>query len=154
MFRPNGLALDSDNKKLYWCDAKLDRVEMASIDGSDRKVVADKNLPHPFGFSLLGENLYWTDWQDRNIKRADKQDGGNRLVMVSHLDDLVSDHYDVKTTLCSHFSLFLDGSEGSVHLTREASDRVRGGHGELLPPVPQHPAGPHLRLSHGARAGP
>ena len=106
MFRPNGLALDSDNKKLYWCDAKLDRVEMASIDGSDRRVVADKDLPHPFGFSLLGENLYWTDWQDRNIKRADKQDGGNRLVMVSHLDDLVSDdHYNVKVTLCSHISI-------------------------------------------------
>ena len=89
-FRPNGLALDSKNKKLYWCDAKLDRIEMASVDGSERRVVTDRNLPHPFGFSLLGEHLYWTDWQDRNIQRADKTGGANRLVMVSHLDDLVS----------------------------------------------------------------
>ena len=90
LLRPNGLALDSDNKKIYWCDAKLDRIEMASIDGSDRTVVSDKNLPHPFGFSLLGEHLYWTDWQDRNIKRVDKRDGGSRLAMVSHRDELVS----------------------------------------------------------------
>ena len=64
---------------------------MAALDGSDRKVVTDKNLPHPFGFSLLGDNLYWTDWQDRSIQRANKTDGGDRLVMVSHLDDLVSE---------------------------------------------------------------
>ena len=62
---------------------------MAHIDGTNRQIVTDKNLPHPFGFSLLGDNLYWTDWQDRNIQRADKADGGNRLVMASHLDDLV-----------------------------------------------------------------
>ena len=63
---------------------------MASLDGTNRKVVTDKNLTHPFGFSLLGDNLYWTDWQDRSIQRANKSDVGDRLVMVSHLDDLVS----------------------------------------------------------------
>ena len=88
--RPNGLALDSEQKNIYWCDAKLDRIEMAGIDGKNRRVVADKNLPHPFGFSLLADHLYWTDWQDRSIQRADKTDGGNRLVMANHLDDLVS----------------------------------------------------------------
>ena len=88
--RPNGLALDSENKNNYWCDAKLDRIEKAGIDGSNRQVVTDDKLPHPFGFSLLGDYLYWTDWQDRNIQRADKVDGGGRLIMVSHLDDLVS----------------------------------------------------------------
>jgi len=86
---PNGLALDSENSNIYWCDAKLDKIEMAGIDGSNRRIVNDKNLPHPFGFSLLGDYLYWTDWQDRNIQRADKADGSNRVVMASHLDDLM-----------------------------------------------------------------
>ena len=94
LLRPNGLALDSENKNIYWCDAKLDRIEKAGIDGSNRQVVTDNNLPHPFGFSLLGDFLYWTDWQDRNIQRADKADGGGRLVMVSHLDDLVISPFD------------------------------------------------------------
>ena len=86
---PNGIALDTDRQKLYWCDAKMDRIEMANVDGSDRVVVSDQDLPHPFGFSLLGEFIYWTDWQDRNIQRAQKEGGSNRVVMVSHLDDLV-----------------------------------------------------------------
>lgn len=86
---PNGIALDTEGQKLYWCDAKMDRIEMSSVDGSGRVVVSDKNLPHPFGFSLLGEFIYWTDWQDRNIQRAEKEDGSHRVVMVSHLDDLM-----------------------------------------------------------------
>ena len=94
---PNGIALDTESQKLYWCDAKMDRIEMSQVDGSSRMVVSDKNLPHPFGFSLLGNYIYWTDWQDRNIQKADKTDGSNRVVMVSHLDDLVS------TMLSSNF---------------------------------------------------
>jgi len=86
---PNGIALDTESQKLYWCDAKMDRIEMSQVDGSSRIVVSDKNLPHPFGFSLLGNYIYWTDWQDRNIQKADKTDGSNRVVMVSHLDDLM-----------------------------------------------------------------
>ena len=53
--RPNGLALDSENKNIYWCDAKLDRIEKAGIDGSNRQVVTDDKLPHPFGFSHLDD---------------------------------------------------------------------------------------------------
>jgi len=86
---PNGIAFDTDRQKLYWCDAKMDRIEMASVDGSERVVVSDKDLPHPFGFSLLGDFIYWTDWQDRNIQRAEKEGGSNRVIMVSHLDDLM-----------------------------------------------------------------
>ena len=36
---------------------------------------------HPYcmdGFSILGEFIYWTDWQDRNIQRGEKEDGSSR----------------------------------------------------------------------------
>lgn len=41
---PNGIALDisSDRRqpqRLYWCDAKLDTIEMVNLDGSDRRVI-------------------------------------------------------------------------------------------------------------------
>ena len=65
---------DCAGQKLYWCDAKMDRIEMSNMDG----------------FSMLGEFIYWTDWQDRNIQRGEKEDGSHRVVLVSHLDDLVS----------------------------------------------------------------
>ena len=34
----------------------MDRIEMSSMDG----------------FSMLGEFIYWTDWQDRNIQRGER----------------------------------------------------------------------------------
>ena len=52
---PNGVAIDYQEKKLYWGDAKTDMIEVANLDGTDRKVLVSNNLPHIFGFSLLGE---------------------------------------------------------------------------------------------------
>ncbi len=35
---PNGLAIDHSPQKLYWSDARLDKIERCNYDGSDRKV--------------------------------------------------------------------------------------------------------------------
>jgi low density lipoprotein receptor-related protein 5/6 len=66
---PNGIALDIEERKIYWCDAKLDKIEVMMMDGSDRRVVLNENLPHVFGLSLLGDYLYFTDWQRRSVDR-------------------------------------------------------------------------------------
>jgi len=36
---PNGITLDLAQKKMYWSEAKLDRIEMANLDGSYRIVL-------------------------------------------------------------------------------------------------------------------
>ncbi len=87
---PNGLALDVAEQKLYWCDAKRDRIEVANVDGTQRRVVIDNILPHPFGLSILGEYIYWTDWQEQTVERANKITGEDRRVLVGHLEDLMS----------------------------------------------------------------
>jgi low density lipoprotein receptor-related protein 5/6 len=46
--------------------------QMANFDGTDRRAIITDNLPHVFGLTLLGEYLYWTDWQRRTIDRAHK----------------------------------------------------------------------------------
>jgi len=51
---PNGIVVDYEEGKIYWCDAKTDVIEMANMDGTDRVVLVKDNLPHLFGFSLLG----------------------------------------------------------------------------------------------------
>jgi len=51
---PNGLAIDRLERRLYWADAELDRIEMAFVNGSDRRVLVCEDLPHVFGFALLG----------------------------------------------------------------------------------------------------
>lgn len=71
----NGLALDMDKERIYWCDAKSDKIEHAKFDGTDRMVLIDDNIPHTFGLSILGDYLYWTDWQRRTIARVNKETG-------------------------------------------------------------------------------
>lgn len=90
---PNGLALDHDAKKMYWCDAKTDRIEMENMDpvtdGSIRSVIIGESLPHAFGFGILGDYLYWSDWQRHSIDRANKHTGNDRMTIVDHLSDLM-----------------------------------------------------------------
>lgn len=55
---PNGLAVDRLERRLYWADAELDRIEMAFVNGSDRRVLVCEDLPHVFGFALLGMHCF------------------------------------------------------------------------------------------------
>ncbi len=86
---PNGLALDAAEGKIYWCDAKTDRIEVANVDGSGRRVVLQDVLPHPFGLTLRGGSLYWTDWNENVVQAADKTTGDDRAILVAHLKDLM-----------------------------------------------------------------
>ncbi|XP_011297971.1 low-density lipoprotein receptor-related protein 6 [Fopius arisanus] len=86
---PNGIALDLERKKIYWCDAKMDKIEVCNMDGSDRREVITDNLPHLFGLSLLGDYLYWTDWQRRSIDRAHKLTGSDREVIVEQVPNVM-----------------------------------------------------------------
>ena len=69
---PNGLTIDYLFRKIYWADAKLDKIEVMNLDGSNRRVILNDKLPHIFGFTVLGDRLYWTDWQKRAIESVDK----------------------------------------------------------------------------------
>lgn len=86
---PNGIALDVDEQMVYWCDAKTDKIEMIRMDGSGRRVLINENLPHAFGLSLLGDYVYWSDWQRRSIDRAHKSKGTDRAVIVDQHPDLM-----------------------------------------------------------------
>ncbi|XP_034272652.1 low-density lipoprotein receptor-related protein 5 [Pantherophis guttatus] len=85
---PNGLALDLEENKLYWGDAKTDKIEVISLDGTMRKTLIEDKLPHIFGFTLLGEYIYWTDWQRRSIERVHKK-GASRDIIIDQLPDLM-----------------------------------------------------------------
>ena len=86
---PNGIALDVEKRKIYWCDAKMDKIEVTNMDGSDRRVILNENLPHVFGLSLFENFIYWTDWQERTVERAHKITGNDRMVVVDHFPDLM-----------------------------------------------------------------
>ena len=67
----NSLAMDYQNRLLYWCDAGHDRIERVDLQGNNRVVILDLSLDsmHPFGLALFGDVLFWSDWNSRNIHK-------------------------------------------------------------------------------------
>lgn len=86
---PNGVTLDLERSRLYWCDAKLDKIETAAMDGSKRIVLTADHVPHAFGLSLMGDWLYWTDWQRRSIDRVHKLTGAGRETITDQMPNVM-----------------------------------------------------------------
>lgn len=74
---PNGITLDYENHKLYWADARLDKIERVDYDGSHRVVLAHSTPKHPFAIAVYKNYLYWTDWVLRAVLRANKYSGAD-----------------------------------------------------------------------------
>lgn len=68
---PNGITLDYETNTIFWVDAQLDRIESCDYDGGNRRVII-KDISHPFGLTIYGPHVYWTDWQAKAIERGDK----------------------------------------------------------------------------------
>lgn len=62
--------------------------QVMDMDGTGRRVLVEDMLPHIFGFSLLGDFIYWTDWQRRSIERVHKRTA-EREVIIDQLPDLM-----------------------------------------------------------------
>lgn len=86
---PNGITLDIEMKKIYWCDAKLDKIEVTNMDGSERRIILNEFLPHVFGLSVFDNYIFWTDWQRRTVERVNKFTGGERITIVDQFPDLM-----------------------------------------------------------------
>ena len=83
------MAIDYDLSKIYWSDAKTDKIEKSNFDGSERTVIVSDQLPHVFGFTLLNDWIYWSDWQRRSVERVHKITGEQRETIVDQLPDLM-----------------------------------------------------------------
>ncbi|XP_068671649.1 low-density lipoprotein receptor-related protein 6-like [Montipora foliosa] len=87
--KPEGLALDWVARKLYWTDCgdsdwETNRIEVANLDGTNRKVLFWKNLglPRAIAVDPLYGFMFWTDWGDEpKIERAE-MDASNRQSII------------------------------------------------------------------------
>ncbi|KAF7275128.1 hypothetical protein GWI33_012157, partial [Rhynchophorus ferrugineus] len=85
---PSGLTVDHTTGKLYWTDGDLRTISLINIDGTGRKVLLEGgSLPYPFGLDIFENNIYWTDWMNKSIEKANKLNGENRTVIVRNLAD-------------------------------------------------------------------
>lgn len=58
------------------------------MTGKNRKTIVT-NVPHPYGLVVVGEYMYWTDWQTQALHRADKIKGTDRVVIRDKLEGLM-----------------------------------------------------------------
>lgn len=72
---PNGIAIDQRRRKLYWCDARLDKIETCDMDGMNRVVLIAALPQHPFALAVWKNYVFWTDWLARGVFKADKYTG-------------------------------------------------------------------------------
>lgn len=52
MVSPDGLACDWYTNKLYWTDSYYNRIEVATMDGKDRRVLFWTDLDQPRAIAL------------------------------------------------------------------------------------------------------
>ncbi|XP_069108702.1 low-density lipoprotein receptor-related protein 2-like isoform X5 [Argopecten irradians] len=74
---PNALTIDYETSRLWWGDAHLDYIEYARVDGTDRNIVMQATVPHPFAITVFEDWMYWTDWNHMSIEKANKFTGAN-----------------------------------------------------------------------------
>ena len=84
---PNGLTLDQEKSRLYWVDASYDKLEYLDLIINNRVTLLSSSisLSHPFGLTLLGDYLYWTDWRLYAVYRADKENGSYVTAFITSL---------------------------------------------------------------------
>lgn len=88
---PRDLTIDIVTHDVYWVDAKEDAIQKVSYSGGRRQYVW-RNLPTPYGASILGSQIYWVDRNLRTIFRGSKNPdaSGNQssVPFKSNLDTL------------------------------------------------------------------
>lgn len=50
---PNALTLDLSDKKMFWADARLDKIERCDYSGKNRVVLAQSASTHPFSIAVF-----------------------------------------------------------------------------------------------------
>ncbi|XP_039499245.1 low-density lipoprotein receptor-related protein 2 isoform X1 [Drosophila santomea] len=84
--QPSGLAIDYDERRLYWTDAVREKIERSDLDGQNRELLVAATI-YPFAITVFRNYIYWTDLQLRGVYRAEKHTGANMVEMVKRLED-------------------------------------------------------------------
>ncbi len=92
--QPNGLTLDHNKNRLYWVDSSYHTLEYLDLDQNNGVTLISSYyaLSSPFGLTLLGDNLYWTDKQEGVVYRANKETGGNVTKFVTSVGQPMDIH--------------------------------------------------------------
>ena len=82
LYWPNGIELDKGNKRIFWVDARLDRIESVDYNGNNRKQLFQQSGLHPFDLTVIPPFLFFTDWNTH--KEVHKMDATTGEVLGSY----------------------------------------------------------------------
>ncbi len=142
---PYGLALDLENRKMYWTDYRRDTIEWADLDGENRRVILNRrgndptgNDPKGLALDLVRRKMYWVEDATNLILRANL-DGSDIEVLYRWLNNPAF--------------IALDWISGKMYWTERGTDRIQranldGRHVRTLIRLP-NPTGIALDLAGG-----
>jgi low density lipoprotein-related protein 2 len=84
---PNALAIDYYSDRLFWGDAHLNEIGWMDLqDGVHRRhKIPVKRTSHVASITVYDQFLFWSDWNLRQVIRAEKWTGRNESVLVTTL---------------------------------------------------------------------
>ena len=76
--KPDSMALDLVNRKVYWTDSANHTIQRANLDGSNVETLIT-GLRHPQGLNLdiAGGKMYWSNWPPSDKIQRANLDGSN-----------------------------------------------------------------------------
>lgn len=107
---PNGLTFDTIKSRIYWCDAKLNKIEYYHMLDKSRHVLLQNTVFHPFSMSVFEDKIYWGDWITYSLDVANKFTGKNQMSILRevgknfmgiHIFHPVHHHSTTVTSPCS-----------------------------------------------------
>ena len=100
---------------MYWTDwGDEARIERASMDGSDRRVLHNTGLTWPNGLTIdyADQKIYWVDASRDRIEYSNV-DGSGRFVLLSQLD------HPFSITLEGNLLFWTDWINQAIHVTHK-----------------------------------
>uniref|UniRef100_A0A3B4ZG68 EGF-like domain-containing protein n=1 Tax=Stegastes partitus TaxID=144197 RepID=A0A3B4ZG68_9TELE len=139
---PDGLACDWLGKKLYWTDSETNRIEVANLDGTSRKVLfwmdldqpraialnphnemivnVDIYWPNGLTIDLVEQKLYWADAKLSFIHRANLDGSARETVVEGTLT------HPFALTLSEETLYWTDWQTRSIHAcNKHSGDKTR-----------------------------
>ena len=82
-----GLAYDWVAKNVYWLDSRLNTIEVAKENGTNRMILVNQNISQPRGLTLDPSEgarwLFWTDWGENPRIERIGMDGSKRESIIT-----------------------------------------------------------------------
>ncbi len=74
LFGPIDIALDLQNRKMYWTDRTAEKIQRANLDGTNVEVIVKRDTltisPNCIVLDVKSNKIYWGNWRREIIQRA------------------------------------------------------------------------------------